>query len=973
MSQRAILRGFVLCLIAVLAGLPAGAQTTAPGTITFSPSAVTFGVGETSPLITAQITFPVGGTHPGGLQTIQFNGGDGLAYGVTTEPSTISYTAAPGQTSANVSFRLVAAPFAFPSSQGASAFNSPELAYGLLNFTIEPLSVVPSSLGVVAGETSASLTATIGYNDVVVTGPQQLLFTGLPPGASTAPSPVTFFAVGQQGPPFGVVSFQIDTSTSTPPGDYTVSVQASPAPSGTDTFILTVVAPAPPVVPGALGVEVEKTSLAACPGGPAVRNSVTITPLDGYTGSPTVTFPALPSELKITPTSIPVGELPPAGSISFDVLALAGALPGPKVVNVLASDPGGPFGVASFIVNVGASDFTPVVSPATIALTSGGAAVPVTASIAPGACSPPPSITVTPTGLPAGVTVTPLSADLLAPSYTPVVFTFSAATSVPTGTLETTFVFNPSNGTPKTTTTPVSVVRNGRIGIQVERATMDVCPGGAGGPNSLTISSLDGYSGTPTVTFPNLPAGLTVTPATIPVPATPPTQTVLFTVNAAAGASSGPTTLTAMVNDPRGISSTATFIANVLVPAFTPVVAPSGITLNGGGPAGTFAASLVLGSCVPTSAVTVTPSGLPPGVSVTPVSASLVPPAFAPVAFSLQASASAAPGPTTITFSFEPADGFSRVATAVLTICGPPAAPVSPVVTPSGNPQGPVTATDFLALGWGAPASGFPPARYDWRINGGDWTSASGTSATAPPRGKVDPVQLFVRGYSCNPERGPGAEASSPVYSLAAPVANFSVPASIVAGRAVTFTDTSSPQATSWLWFPGDGIPATTVQSLTVTFPAAGPKVIVLVVSNGSGTSSKSTTINVLPASAVRTETGYAVRLLDRAADGRLTLGRVEVEAGTTLLLRRLEGEGEAVAFLRLVDADGKVVVERRLVLASGEEARHDLSAWGAKGAFRVELVGPEGLEAAVEEMAIPFGEPELPVTPRRLRGVEIR
>ena len=139
-------------------------------------------------------------------------------------------------------------------------------------------------------------------------------------------------------------------------------------------------------------------------------------------------------------------------------------------------------------MNVGAADFAPVVSPATIDLVSGGEAVPVTASLAPGACSPPSSITVTPTGLPAGVTVTPASADLLAPSYTPVVFTFSAAASVPAGAVEATFVFDPSTGAPKTTTTPVSVVRNGRIGVAVERAPMDVCPGGAGGPNSLTIT-----------------------------------------------------------------------------------------------------------------------------------------------------------------------------------------------------------------------------------------------------------------------------------------------------------------------------------------------------------------------------------------------------------------------------------------------------------------------------------------------------
>jgi len=105
---------------------------------------------------------------------------------------------------------------------------------------------------------------------------------------------------------------------------------------------------------------------------------------------------------------------------------------------------------------------------------------------------------------------------------------------------------------------------------------------------------------------------------------------------------------------------------------------------------------------------------------------------------------------------------------------------------------------------------------------------------------------------------------------------------------------------------------------------------------------------------------------MEREPDGRLALGRVEVEPGTTLLLRRLSGEGEAVAFLRLLDADGQVVVERRLVLAEGEEARHDLSAWGANGAFRVEVVGPAGIEAVVEERAIPFGGPEEPVKPVR-------
>jgi PKD repeat protein len=797
--------------------------------------------------------------------------------------------------------------------------------------------------------------------------------TSIPAGVTVNPPEVLL-----TGPSFQPATFSITASESAALGTATVTFTFSIDGGPAKTANLSVEVGSA----GALSMAVESPTVSACPGGPAVTNSVTVTPLDGYTGSPTVTFPLLPTSLRITPNPISVSELLTARSVAFEITALAGALPGRQVVNVWVTDPNGPSASATFVVDVRVADFAPVVAPATIDLVSGGEAVPVTASLAPGACSPPSTITVTPTGLPAGVTVTPASAVLLAPSYTPVVFTFVAAASVPTGALEVTFVFQPSTGAPKTKKTPVSVVRNGRIGVAVERPSVDVCPGGATGSNTLTITSIDGYVGTPTVSFPGLPATLTVTPSTILVPEVPPSRVVSFTVSAAPGAPAGPMTVTALVSDSRGIAAEATFIANVLPPAFTPAVTPSAVTLNAGGPPAPMVASVVAGACAPTSdiVVTVAKSELPPGVTVTPERAVLAAPEYAPVAFSFQASSAAASGSTTITFSFDPGSSTPspggdapKAVAATITICGPPAAPVSPIVTPRGNPQGPVTATDFLALAWGAPASGFPPTRYEWRINGGDWTSVSGTSASAPPRGRVDPVQLFVRAYSCNPERGPGADASSPVYSLAAPVASFSVPASIVAGRAVTFTDTSSPQATSWLWFPGDGMTVTTVQSPTVTFPSAGPRTVVLVASNGSGTSSKSTTINVLPASAARAATGLAVRSLDREPDGRLALGRVEVEPGTTLLLRRLEGEGEAVAFLRLVDADGNVVVERRLVLAAGEEARHDLSAWGAKGALRVELVGPEGLEAAVEELSVPFGEPELPVTPRRPPSAEIR
>jgi hypothetical protein len=726
--------------------------------------------------------------------------------------------------------------------------------------------------------------------------------------------------------------------------------------------------------PGALSAAIEKATLDICPGGAPVPNSITVSPLEDYTGAPRVTFLGVPRGLTITPSTIGVPELPPAQTVAFTVAASPNVPAGSYEIAVRVRDDVGVDTMVTFVVNVVTDGFSTSVTPATITLDAGGPTTEVTATVAPMDCgASPASVTITPTGLPAGVTATPPSIVVTGPPYASAVFAFSATGAAPVGNVAATFTFTPSTGAPRTVTLPVSIVRNGRIGVEIERASVDVCPGGAAGANTLVVTPLDGYTGTPTVTFPSLPAGVTVTPSDILVPEMPPSRLVTFELTAAAGTAAGPVTVTVLVSDPRGMSTTKTFVANLLPPDFTGAASPSPVVLNAGGAGATVSVSVVAGSCAPTSDIVVTPSGLPPGVTVSPESAVLTPPAYAAAPFAFLASSSAASGPTTVTFAFEAA-GITRTATTVLEVCGPPEAPFSPVVSPQGNPAGPVTATDFLELGWSAPVSGFPPTHYEWRLNGGAWTSAAETSAAAPPPGAVDPLQLFVRGYACAPEKGPGPEASSPVYSLAAPVANFAVPTSIVAGRPVTFTDTSSPQATSWLWFPGHGMAATTVQSPTVTFPATGPKVIVLVATNGSGSSSRSTAINVLievlPDSGARAATSLAVRSLDREADGRLALDRVEVEPGNMLLLRRLEGEGEAVAFLRLVDADGNVVVERRLVLAAGEEARHDLSAWGARGVFRVELVGPEGLEAVVEELVIPFGGPELPVTPRQPRRV---
>ena len=1177
MSQRAVSRAFFLCIFCTLAVL---AAPSAEAQITFAPPTVAFGVGEMSPPITATITYAT--TPPTGQQSLALSGDPGI----TTFPATVTFMPPASPGSVNVQFQLVASAAATPGTGSEIQISTLGVTPVLFMYDLHPVGVWPKPVPVMQGSSTGPITASMHWSSTPPGGLQELVVGGLPPGATTVPSPVSFMS------PTGfetTVSFQIATTGATPLGVHTLTASTSSIPGGVATFDLIVqppptisavvtkpsvtacsggalasnsvtvtasgisgagqvtfpglpsgltVTPTPPIYtsigptpqtvlfdvaagfgmtpgpytvtvavsdintvvtgtatftvnvsgpdffpalspsgltlepggssgvvvasavaaqcppgssiwvepgvnlggdiqpvalppgvtvspvegvvleypgfggqpltitaspavapgtyripftfsadggptkvaelvlavrsPGTLSAAVEKPSVDVCPGGAGAVNSVLLTPLDGYEGTPSLVFLGVPAGVTITPPSAPLPPLPPAQTVSFGISASSSAAAGSHEVAVRVVEGGRTITVATFVVNVVADGFSASVSPGTVTLDAGGPGVPVTATVAALDCgASPTSVTIAPTGLPAGVTATPPSIVVTGPPYAPAVFTLAATGSTPVGSIAVTFAFTPASGAPRVVSLPVAVVRTGRIGVSVERASMDLCPGGSAGANTLLLTPLDGYTGTPSISFPSLPAGLAVSPAELAAPAMPPAQVVSFQLTAAAGTPPGPVTVTVVASDPRGPSTTSTFVVNVLPPDFTPSVAPSPATVNAGGAGATLNASLVPGSCAPTSGVTVTPSGLPPGVTVTPASAVISPPAFGPAPFAFSASSSAATGASTITFTYAVA-GTTRTATALVEVCGPPAAPVSPVVRPQGNPAGPVTATDFLSLGWSAPAAGVPPVRYEWRLNGGAWTSTADVSATAPPRGAVDPVQLFVRGYACSPEKGPGPEASSPVYPLAPPVASFSAPASIVAGRPVTFTDTSSPQATSWLWFPGDGMPSSTSQSPTVTFPAAGPKVIVLVATNGSGSSSKATTVNVLPASAVRAEAGIGLRAFDRQPDGRLALGRVEVAEGSTLLLRRLEGEGEAVAFLRLVDADGRVAAERRLVLAAGEEARHDLSAF-AKGAFRVELVGPEGLEAVLEQRTVPAGgpgEPVSPRSPRRLGGL---
>jgi PKD repeat protein len=285
---------------------------------------------------------------------------------------------------------------------------------------------------------------------------------------------------------------------------------------------------------------------------------------------------------------------------------------------------------------------------------------------------------------------------------------------------------------------------------------------------------------------------------------------------------------------------------------------------------------------------------------------------------------------------------------ATLAFCDPPGAPLDPTIEPSGNPTGPLTGTDFLRVHWQPPASGPPPTSYEFRINGDPYTVVAGaTGAVVPPRGSNDPMTLFVRAH-CNADVA-GPEVASPTYSLAPPVANFTFSAARV-GSPVNFTDTSSPQATSWLWIFEDGA-TSTLQSPMHTFTTAGTHRVALIASNGSGSSQVIKEIAVSASTSGGGAVTSSVRAFEAADGGRWSLPGVKLAGSRHAWLALTSSETEeTIVYLRLLDRDGLVVLERRLAIAPGQPAINDVGAYGVEGTHTLEVVSGRPVVASLSQ-----------------------
>ncbi len=260
--------------------------------------------------------------------------------------------------------------------------------------------------------------------------------------------------------------------------------------------------------------------------------------------------------------------------------------------------------------------------------------------------------------------------------------------------------------------------------------------------------------------------------------------------------------------------------------------------------------------------------------------------------------------------------------------CPPPIPPASPEIVPTGTPAAPVTATDFLTARWSPQSYG---SRFEWRINSDAFASTTQTSIDRiAPRGRLDPITLFVRSFACLPEQGPSAEAKSATYSLAPPGASFSASkATARVGEEISFTDTSSPQATAWAWFFGNA-GFSSLQNPRFAFGAPGVYLVRLMATNGSGSSLSGLTLVTVTAASAPARLSRAPGDEEDEPTLAASVPGLRFGSGRRPALRLRAGE-EAIVYLRLERA-GVLVAERRIALSPGESPRLDLAAYLPEG-----------------------------------------
>lgn len=529
----------LLCSVAL--AFPALAAVTAtPSTVAALPT-------QTTSPITLTLTF--GPANAAGTGTLS---AAGLPAGVTTQPSPISYTFQQGDTSATTSFQFALDASAVPGTYSISLRDG-TMGAGLATVTLvvqQPSFTATASPNPVSVPIGGSSNVTVttnpdpGFNERVV----NYSFSGFPNFIGTGSAQQT------GAPTYPPLTFVFSVASGATPGTYSGLLNAALATGATKTFPFAVVVQQPDIA-----ASFTQPSLILCNNGTPSSDAVSLNPVNGYSGTPILTFTSVPPGVTITPSTLSPNRMPPGQTIPFEVSAAGAATGGQSITLNIYDDVAGISKNITLLVNVVNPDFTAAVAPSTVSLNAGGGSQTFTASIAPNNCFNAPTVTVTATGQPSGLTITPSQATITGPGYAPASFLASAASSLTPGAYPVTLTFTPSSGGPtRQATVTINVGAALDFTLSATPAALTIRPGETS-TLTITATGVNGFKGAVNVSSPVLP-DVSFSPATFTVPAggsqtvavtaspsaTPRTITILFTGSAAGvtGTRAAPVSLT---------------------------------------------------------------------------------------------------------------------------------------------------------------------------------------------------------------------------------------------------------------------------------------------------------------------------------------------------------------------------------------------------------------------------------------------
>ncbi len=572
-------------------GLPPGAG------VTISPANQTIAPGATG-----QFTLSASSTATAGAINLTFAGNSGTLSGSTNLALTIKGSGPPP-----------------PSAD--------------FTFTADPAALTVLAGG--AGQVTLAATPVGGFN-----APVAVALSGLPAGVTASPANVTLTPGTPQS-----VTLTVDKSAAAVSAATVTFTATSGSLSHTATTALTITAVTPPPPAPADFTIYANPSTLSITSGSTGKALVAIGALNGFTGAVNVAVSGLPLGVTVSPSTASVSVGTPQ-AITFTV---APGTYSPPAVVVITGTYTGAGGVvtthtANLVLNIIAPppvpDFSLDLVPTSLTIAQGASSTTAISLTAIDGFVGTATITPEPKTVPAGVSIAPASTSLTAGTPQTLTVTVDGTAAVGTYNILIDGVSGSLTHTVQLSLTVTAGSPAPDFSLSLVPSSLSVAQA-ASGQTSLSASAVNGFSGTIAVTAAGLPAGVTISPATVTL--TPGTSQSL-TVNVDPSAALGSAVIT-FTGVSGSLSHPVSLNLNVTqqgtAPDFTLAVSPNAQSVEQGSSSPSSTVSMVAVNGY-TNTVAVTVSGLPTGVTAAPASLSLTPGASQPIVFS--ADATATPG-----------------------------------------------------------------------------------------------------------------------------------------------------------------------------------------------------------------------------------------------------------------------------------------------------------------------------------------